>query len=189
MPITLTATLEDLTGAVVGSSANPAKVCITLCGYGAQLPRIAGTTMIARPGPMYFESVAGTFSAPILGNDAIAPGGTYYTVEILDGQGNIVQTAAYQFTGTGNFDLSNAVPIVPPYGFPTAALVYQPCTLGANNHTFTANGPVIAVAYNGVLMPQGQSAPTLSYTLSGLTITTNFDIDPTWERIDAFCIL
>ena len=52
--ITLTATLDDLTGAAAGSTANPAKLRIMLCGFNPDLPRITGTTMLARVGPFTF---------------------------------------------------------------------------------------------------------------------------------------
>lgn len=112
--VTLTASLTDITGSEVGSPANPAKVCIALCGYGPQLPRIGGTALIARPGPIYIESPDGTFSERLWGNDVITPQGTYYTVAVLDGQGNVVQCAAYQLGGSGTYDLSALTPIAYP---------------------------------------------------------------------------
>jgi hypothetical protein len=189
--ITLTATLDDLTGAAAGSTANPAKLRITLCSFGPSLPLIQGTAMLAKTGPFSVYSAGAAISTLIWGNDQISPSGTYYSIEILDGEDNVVQCGAYELTGTGSQDLSNLAQIIPPYGFPLAALTYLPCALGANNHSFTAPGLVIAPAYNGVLLPEGQSLPTLSYTLdsTGTRITLNFDIDPSWERIDAFCVV
>jgi hypothetical protein len=189
--ITLTATLDDLTGAAAGSTANPAKLRITLCSFGASLPLIQGTAMLAKTGPFAVYSSGAAISTLIWGNDQISPSGTYYSIEILDGEDNVVQCGAYELTGTGSQDLSNLAQIIPPYGFPLAALAYLLCALGVNNHSFTAPGQVIAAAYNGVLLPEGQSTPTLSYTLdsTGTKITLNFDIDPTWERIDAFCVV
>jgi hypothetical protein len=152
---------------------------------------IQGTAMLAKTGPFSVYSAGAAISTLIWGNDQISPSGTYYSIEILDGEDNVVQCGAYELTGTGSQDLSNLAQIIPPYGFPLAALTYLPCALGANNHSFTAPGLVIAPAYNGVLLPEGQSLPTLSYTLdsTGTRITLNFDIDPSWERIDAFCVV
>lgn len=112
--VTLTAKLEDFIGTAVGSVANPAKMCVALCGFGPQLPRIAGTAMIARPGPIYIESTDGNISTPLWGNDVITPQNTYYTVALLDGQGNVVQCAGYQLTGSGTYDLSALTPITFP---------------------------------------------------------------------------
>ena len=186
--ITLTALLQDIAGHPLGSAANPCKLCIALCGYGPYLPKIAGTSMLARVGPIYLESTNGSFSTPLWGNDVITPSGTYYTVALLDGQGNVVQCAAYTLTGSGTQDLSGILPTIPPYGFPIGNLVYRPCTGSGRN--WTAPGKAIVVTYNGINMPQGASFPINSYTLdsSGTQITLNFVPDTT-DRIDAFCVL
>ena len=111
--ITLTATLEDLEGAAAGSVANPASLLIALCGFGMKLPTITGTSMLAKIGPFAVRSSGGVISIPLWGNDQISPANTYYTVTVLDGDGNVVQCAAYRFTGSGTIDLSNAMPFVP----------------------------------------------------------------------------
>lgn len=112
--ITLTATAKDLSGVAVGSAANHSRICVTLCGFGPQLPRVVGTGMIARPGPTYIESADGNFSFAIWGNDQITPAGTYYTIAMLDAQGNVVQSAAYQLGGSGTQDLSTLTPFFNP---------------------------------------------------------------------------
>ncbi len=182
----MTGKLQDFSGNLIGTPANPAKVCVTLCGYGPQLPSIIGTSMIARPGPIYIESTSGTFSIPLWGNDQIVPGGTYYTVSLLDGQGNVVQCGAFQFTGSGLQDLSNASQILPPFnlGFQVTRLEYLPCNSPPRlpNNVFTAPGPPIAVAYNGVLL--GAEYYTILNTQITLTFTTELG-----DRIDAFCII
>lgn len=61
----------------------------------------------------------------------------------------------------------------------------MPCT-GAGK-IFMAPGPVVAVMYNGVLLPRGQAAPTLSYSTGAGGIQLNFTIE-TGDRIDALCI-
>lgn len=135
--ITLTATLQDITGAAVGSAANPVKLCIALCGFGAQLPRIGGTSMLARVGPMYLESATGVFTAVKLwGNDAITPAGTYYTISLIDGQGDVVQCAAYQLAGSGSFDLSNLVSIFPAVPIPSTGYIFVP----SSTPVFNAGG-------------------------------------------------
>jgi hypothetical protein len=188
--ITLTATLDDILGAAAGSTANPAKLRIALCGYGPVLPRIAGTAMLARIGPFDLQAASSSpISTPLWGNDQITPAGTYYTIEVLDGLGNIVQAGAYQFTGAGTIDLSNAAQILPgqPAGIPE--LDYLPCTGTVPGTAYTAPGTVVMVFYNGVALPAGQAFPILSYTLTGGTaITLNFTTD-VGDQIYALCIV
>jgi hypothetical protein len=189
--ITLTATLDDLTGAAAGSTANPAKLRITLCGYGLTLPVITGTTTLAKVGPMSVYSTGSPISTQLWGNDQITPANTYYSIEILDGEDNVVQCGAYVFTGTATIDLSNAIQVVPPYGFPVGDLAYLPCTGAVPGTVYVAPGQVVAPAYNGTLMPAGQTfPPTLSYTLGSdqKTITLNFSTE-LGDRIDAICIV
>lgn len=122
--ITLKVSLDDLSGGAAGSVGNPARVLVALCNFGLQLPRIAGTANLAKIGP--YEYLDDGSSEPITimlwGNDVIVPAGTYYAITILDGNGNVVQTAAYQFTGTMTINLADAVPIDP--GNPLVLGVY-----------------------------------------------------------------
>lgn len=187
--ITLTATLDDLTGKAAGSLANPAKLRITLCAFGPVLPLITGTAMIAKTGPFAVYSTGGIITTLLWGNDQITPDGTYYTIEVLDGQDNVVQIGAYVLTGTGTQDLSNLVQVIPPYGFPIGDLAYLPCSVSTPGSVYVSPGPVVAVAYNGALMPQA-ALSGLSYTLGTdkVTITLNFTADAL-DRIDALCIL
>jgi hypothetical protein len=111
--ITLTATLLDVLGAAAGSVANPAKLRICLCGFGPVLPKIAGTGMLARVGPLDVFSSGATISTLIFGNDVILPAGTYYSIEILDGSDNVVQCGAYKLTGSGPQTLDGQTQIVP----------------------------------------------------------------------------
>jgi hypothetical protein len=112
--ITLTATLDDLVGDAAGSAANPAKLRIALAGYGPALLRIVGTAMVAKPGPYFFFDIGAGISTLLWGNDQVTPAGTYYEIAVLDGDDNVVQCAAYSFTGGPlTIDLSNATPIGP----------------------------------------------------------------------------
>ena len=141
--ITLTATLQDIFGAAGGSVANPCRLCITLCGYGSELPRIAGTSMLARVGPTYLQSSNGVFSTPIWGNDAITPSGTYYTVEVIDAKGNVVQCDAYQLTGSGTQDLSTLTPAVGPGpNLPSGYITINPATGSISISPFGWSGPI-----------------------------------------------
>jgi hypothetical protein len=187
--ITLTATLQDVTGATVGSAANPSKLCIALCGFGAYLPRVGGTSLIARVGPIYLESTTGTFSTALWGNDAITPAGTYYTIALLDGQGNVVQSGAYQLTGAGTFDLSSLLPITTPSQaalFLSALIGNAPTfqvatgTVNSVNTVFTFTAPqtptpVLAVFAGGIYQTPVTDYGTPTYSGSNVwsvTLTT-----------------
>jgi hypothetical protein len=174
--ITLTANLQDFTGQEVGSPANPAKVSITLCGFGPSLPRVNGAAMIVRPGPVYIESKDGSFTTLLWGNDVITPAGTYYTVALLDGQGNVVQCAAYQLTGSGSHDLSTLPPIVGPGQgpllLPGLKTWTQNVLVGASSYTLPVTpyaGAPFMLFRSGMLLSQG-NPPYGSYALSGNTI-------------------
>jgi hypothetical protein len=190
--ITLTATLDDLTGAAAGSTANAAKLRISLCGFGPVLPKIAGTAMLARVGPFDFYSSGAQISTLIFGNDQITPPGTYYSIEILDGEDNVVQCGAYSLTGAGTQDLSNLAQIVPPFGFLLGGLVMagtdspNPATkiAGAIPGTvYTAPGNVVMVFYNGV-----QQRPGIDYNAVGNTITLTFST-ALGDNVYALCVV
>lgn len=117
---TLYAALDDLLGNAAGSTANPAKLRIALCGYGPSLPRISGTAMLAKVGPYDIYSTGAAITINLWGNDQIVPANTYYQISILDGNDNLVQTAAYQFAA-GSYDLSTLTPYIPFPGPPTPA--------------------------------------------------------------------
>lgn len=124
--VTITGKLQDLFGAVVSG----AYLIFQLCGYGAQLPRVAGTSMLAKTAPDQVPVAGdGTFSKPLYGNDAITPAGTFYTIQVQDDNGNIVQTGSFQFTGSGSLDLSTVAPFDPANPIPPAP---TPTVLGGN---------------------------------------------------------
>lgn len=111
--INLTVDLQDMSGVELGSVSNPAYVRIALCNYGSQLPRVAGTSMIAKVGPFDTPYVGAPITIPLYGNDQITPGGTYYAISVLDDKKNVLQTSAYILTGTGTFLLSSLTPQFP----------------------------------------------------------------------------
>lgn len=182
--ITLTATLQDFCGNAAGTAANPAKLRIALVGYGPVLPCIAATSNIAQVGPWYYYSTGEEISIKLWGNDVITPAGTYYEIAIIDGDGNMVQCGAYQFTGTQTIDLSSAVQVVPPYGFQVGLLKYAACTGATPGSVFTAPGQVIMAFVMGV--PQ---RPTIDYTVgSGNVITFNFTVRA-GNNVYALCVV
>ena len=177
MPLTptvvLTATLQDFTGSLVGSAGNPARLRIALCGYGAAVPRIAGTATICKPGPMDIVSATGGISIALWGNDVITPSGTYYSITVLDGDENIVQCGMYQFTGTLTIDLSQATPIVQPPTAQLFSLTAQSCAGTTPGTVFTVPTPVYAGQLLGVFY-RGLFYNSSNYTLVGQTLTMNF---------------
>lgn len=142
--ITLTITLDDLTGLAVGSTSNPAYVRIMLCGYGPYLPRVPATALIGSVDTaltLPYQSLP--LSVPLWGNDVIIPGGTYYSISILDSNKNVIQTGAYVFTGAGTFDLSTLSPTFPSY-VPTVfgGLVVVPFSATPIFDASLVNGPI-----------------------------------------------
>lgn len=175
-PITLTATLQDFTGA----SESAGSLIIALCNFGSSIPRVAGTSILADCGPTQIEAVAGVVTTPVWGNDQITPQGTYYCIEVANENGDVVQCNLYQFTGSGGVDLSTATPIDPNIGTPAFQFattdIFLITLTGANRpgSTYTLryspyNGTLLGLFYNG-----NYQIPGLHYTLTGQTITLNF---------------
>lgn len=155
--ITLTAKLYDLVGTAAGSVANPAKLRIALCGYASQLPVIAGTANLAKPGPYFFYDIGTGISITLWGNDQITPSGTYYEIAVLDGDDDVVQCDAYEFiNGPLTIDLSNATPFFPTPPEPPIGGVYVVPINGGN--------PV----FNGL----GSRAQLLTLTQDAITTVT-----------------
>lgn len=97
---------------------------VALCGYGSQIPRVAGDSMFA----LVTQSVitqpkgdpnAGAFEIIFYSNRLITPEGTYYTVTIKDSNGDIVQVDAYVFPSSGTFDLTTLSPFDPSISPPS----------------------------------------------------------------------
>lgn len=188
--VTLSANLES----ILGGTAEAGFLRITLCGFGPILPCVAGVGVLADAGvPQTLGPQIGStpVSQLLWGNDSISPASTFYEIAVLDANENVIQAGLYQFANTdGAVDLSRVAPFPGPYGFQLGDLSYQPCTGAVPGSVYVAPGPVVAVAYNGVLMPEGLALPVLSFTvgLDKKTITTNFATQAR-DRIDAFCIL
>ena len=102
-------------------------VTIVLFGFGAILPMIAGTSMLAKVGPVPYTLADGTFSSSgikLWGNDQITPvNQTFYCITIEDAKKNTVQAGIYQFTGTQTIDLSDALQVGPGIGVPPLQFV------------------------------------------------------------------
>jgi len=168
--ITLTATLSDQSGQPVKKG----QIVITLCGYGLVLPKIAGTSMYARVGPVEYTLVDGTLGGsntgiPLWGNDAITPTGTFYSIAVVDDKKNVVQCGLYQFTGSGTVDLSNAPQILPNPSGTVPQLQYATYDFFAISSTVTSPqsatpdhiADVMAWSVNRPVPPMSANAATL----------------------------
>jgi len=136
--------------------------------------------------------IFGTFASwPLLASPSATTWAAIFgNVAVVGGAAILVGTVtALPYGATPTATITSANPYYLNLGIPIAdALQFLPCT-SINAHTFTAPATVIAVAYNGIMLPANVAAPAKSYTVAGdgVTITLTFDIDPSWERIDAFC--
>ena len=108
---TLTATLQDVTGAIAVA---PSGLRITLCGFGSTPPEIVGTSSPAILQKTITVDGNGKVDQVLWGNDQITPAGTTYCIETIDTNGFTSTAANYLLTGSGSFDLSSLVPVVPP---------------------------------------------------------------------------
>lgn len=184
--ITLTANLQT----VAGGGLEGGYMRVTLCGYGSQVPSVPGTSLLADAGvPQLIgpqTSAGSPLSVQLYGNDVIVPANTFYEIAVLDLNKNVIQAENYLLTGSGTFDLSSLVPIMPPFGFPPINLRYAPCT-GSGTAWVAPGSYLLGVAYNGVMLRAGLPPPLLSYTAVGTAITLTFAPDPL-DKIDAFCV-
>lgn len=179
LQITLTATLTDYSGAAIGSAATPAFLRIALAGYRGVLPCVPGTAMVGKvtswPGDIPYTG--SQITVPLWGNDVITPAGTWYSISVLDANKNVIQTGAYQFTGTQTIDLSNAVPL-PIQGAVTLAQAVPNGLLPGVAFML----PALAVAgmdaplfYNGQLQLPSKLG---TYEVNGKSLTLFFKAQP-----------
>jgi hypothetical protein len=169
-----------------------AKLVTQLCGFGSQIPRIAGTGMLARIAPLPVTAApGGTITQKIWGNDVITPAGTYYTFAIVDDSGNTVQLNAYQFAGTATVDLSTAAPYDPipplPAGVnpvlldpPGAGLqtINGPITINGNlvvNGTINGGSTIYTVAFSATPVFDGHLGSSFKITLTGNVVSSSIE--------------
>lgn len=111
----ITATLQDFGETAVGGF-----LIVTLCNFGSQIPRVAGSSVIVDAGPTSYPANAeGAVSITLVTNDTITPAGTYYCIAVANSNGDMLQVNLYQFFGLGPFDLSSTLPIDPNIGVPS----------------------------------------------------------------------
>lgn len=168
---TLTATLQTIAGTAAGSAPNPAKLEIVLCGFGLALPSIAGTSSLAqRKYPLLFPD--GTQAVQSLwGNDQISPAGTFYSITVIDGRGNVVQTGEYVLSGAGG-DLSELLPRTAGYLVGAAPNGQLP------GYGFALPTPMVGSQAAAAFYLGGRLQDQSSYTLSSQGLQTSFPVQP-----------
>jgi hypothetical protein len=175
---TLTATLQTIAGGAAGSAANPAKLVLVLCGFGLQLPQIPGTSTLAQRKYTAQATSSSAISQALWGNDQISPAGTYYSITLVDGYGNTLQTGNYVLTGAGG-DLSSLLPMAAGYlvgaapNGPLPGTGFQlPTPLAGSGAKAAAGAAGAAFFYGGLLQDQEY------YTLSSQGLQTEFVCQP-----------
>lgn len=195
--ITLTATLQDVSGTVAGTTASPAVLRVALCAFGLTLPCIPGTSNVVLVGPEDFYDDGTGISTKLWGNDVIFPANTYYAITLLDGDGNILQCGAYRFIGAQTIDLSNAPQIYPTPPTPAPGIPVLTNPPGAALQTidgsitiignlivtgsFSFGGLYIVPIVAGVAEFNGATGTSQSLTLTQNVTSTaqNFPAGPT----------
>lgn len=171
--VTLTCNLDDLSGAAAGTTSNPARLRIALAGYGQIMPTVQGTAMIAKVGPYDVLSSGGPVTVQLWANDQINPTGTYYSISVVDGNGNTVQSGIYIFPAGGNplgVDLSSYTQVADPGGpvgpLGPAGPPGPPATMAAGTATVLPAGNQPTVSVTGlnpylinVGIPAGPTGP------------------------------
>ena len=116
--VKITGTLANFVNTVFELSPDPkATLDIALCGYGSQIPRVAGVALFsagtASGIPMQSAGTTeGEFAVTLYGNDLIEPAGTFYTFTVRNSNGDVIQINAYYLTN-GQFDISTLTPYDP----------------------------------------------------------------------------
>jgi hypothetical protein len=123
-----------------------------LCGYGGQTPRSAAhqgawaTFARVMGHPIQVDPGTGGWETTVIGNDAITPQGTYYTVTTRNDNGDITQVNAYYFLDwhdynldvTDPFDPGLPAPPLPPLIIPQLETITGGNWFGFDAGTYTA---------------------------------------------------
>ena len=167
-PITFNLNLQDTAGDLLPGVGQGAGIVVQLCGYGSQIPRVAGTALIASTmSQTYLASANGFITFKAWGNDVLLPAGTYYTVQVIDTFGNVIQTNAYEFIGPGAYDLSTVTPINPTFVNP---LLYSQFIRLPFNAMPTLISPAQMDVTFAMLLTGNVTASTFPFALPGQTV-------------------
>jgi hypothetical protein len=147
--VTLSFTLQDRTGAGV-----PARVVLTLVGYGANVPLVAGTGVSANRTYTATANAGGVGSVTFYGNYQISPAHTYYQIQIF-GSNSISTAQVYQFNTAGSYDLS----AISPMTVLPAATGPVPTSILTGNNSWTGTKSFSTLSVSG------------AFTLAGFTAT------------------
>jgi hypothetical protein len=163
MPITLNAVLKSISGAAAG---NNAKMKITLCGYGSQQPRVAGSGVLVDVSTTtYFTG--GTLTTTVYGNDAITPAGTFYCIQTIDEKNRCISANNYRFAGSATVDLSNAAPDV----WGAASLLGVVPNGKMPGQFYSVPEPTVRGSVATALFYNGQLQDSDNFTLSGAALS------------------
>lgn len=103
------------------------KIYFTLSQQAAQLSAggCGGPVVLVPTQSVSFGITAGAIAggAAVVGNDCIAPAGTYYIVQVLDTLGNILFTQNWIVTGT-TIDIGTIQPVIVPQGTVSIGTAY-----------------------------------------------------------------
>ena len=180
--ITLTVNLLDYSGNQIGSATQPAYVRVALCGYGQMIPRIPGTGMMGKVVSWQTNIlyVGAQISILLWGNDVITPSNTYYDIAILDANKNVIQSGAYQFTGSGTLDLSQQSPFTP--ATPTTPTVIGGVVIEPYSASPVFNCYTLGILTFEMTLTGNVTGPTLTNTVAGTIITFALIQDSTGSR-------
>lgn len=118
-PYTVTATLNDTGSAALQGNSF---VRFRLRGFTGNVPRVAGTAVVAETQIDAFPNGSGVVSQQVWGDTDLTPSSTFYTVEFFN-QGRITSSGNYIFNG--NTNLNTAAPINTPPTPPGFSLVLE----------------------------------------------------------------
>jgi hypothetical protein len=169
--ITLSGNLKDIFGVNVQNGS----LLIQLVGFGASIPRIVGTGILARTAPLeILADASGAFSTLIYGNDVITPD-TYYTIQVRDDQNNVVMSNGYKLTIA-----NGAAQVLSDLN------TYSPSTVVVAGQTVF--GALVVLVYNAVLAINAALGTAFEVTLTG-NVGTNGMVNVQPGTIYTFIII
>lgn len=164
--ITFTATIKN----ILSVNAVGARLKITLAGYDNDVPEIPGYYLLGEVSEDLEATTDGIVNTPLWGNDVISPLGTFYLVQVFDGQGNCIAAGEYRITGAGTVDLSTLAPLQSGQ-----ALLFGAVPNGRQPGTAFMLPLPSRSAGNALLYYNGALQLLENFSLSGQGLITNFE--------------